>query len=68
LHANLLHICGISFLAVFLLLSLLALAMHMITLVFPERRIATDAPVVAAITSTVASVYPGARVTRIEEE
>jgi hypothetical protein len=65
---NLLTACGIAFLAVFVLLSLLAGLMQLITALFPERRPAMDASLVAAITSTVATVLPGARVTTIEEQ
>jgi len=36
--------------------------------IFPERATAVDAPVVAAISSAVASLSPGARVTKIQEE
>jgi hypothetical protein len=65
---SLVAVCGIAFAAVFVLLALLAVAMHAITILFPERKAAIDSHVVAAISSTVASLYPGARVTRIEEE
>jgi hypothetical protein len=64
---NLLTACGIAFLAVFVLLSLLAGLMSLITIVFPERQRRTDPVLVAAITSSVASLYPGSRVTKIEE-
>ena len=64
---NLLTACGIAFLAVFVLLSLLAGVMSLITILFPQRQSTTDPAVVAAITSSVASLYPGARVTKIEE-
>jgi hypothetical protein len=65
---NLVAVCGIAFVAVFTLLALLAVVMQLITVVFPERRPAVDSTVVAAISGTVASFVPGARVTRIEEE
>jgi Na+-transporting methylmalonyl-CoA/oxaloacetate decarboxylase gamma subunit len=65
---NLVAVCGIAFAAVFTLLSLLAVVMQLITVVFPERKSIVDPPVVAAISSTVASLVPGARVTRIEEK
>ena len=60
--------CGLAFVSVFVLLSVLAVVMQAITALFPERAEVVDAAVVAAISATVASVYPGARVTRIEEE
>lgn len=65
---NLISACGIAFAAVFVLLAVLAGMMQLITLIFPERKFAVDPTVVAAISSTVASVYPGSRVTRIEEK
>ncbi len=42
--------------------------MKLITAVFPDRAASMDPVLVAAISTTVASIYPGARVTRIEEE
>jgi hypothetical protein len=65
---SLLPLCSIAFVSVFILLAFLAVAMYLITVIFPERREAVDVVLAAAISSTVASVYPGARVTRIEEE
>jgi hypothetical protein len=67
-HQTILSICTIAFLAVFVLLGFLAVVMQLITVFFPERKVGIDQTLVAAISSTVASVYPGARVTRIEEE
>jgi len=60
--------CAAAFAAVFALLTFLAIVMQLITLVFPEDEPSTDAPVVAAISSAVAAVIPGAKVVRIEEE
>lgn len=65
---NLLTACGIAFLAVFVLLSLLAGMMQIITRLFPERSSSVESSLVAAITSSVAFLYPGARVTKIEEK
>ncbi len=65
---NLLTACGIAFLAVFLLLSLLAGLMQLITLIFPERKSSVDPVLMAAITSSVAILIPGAQVTKIEEK
>ena len=84
----LLDICGIAFAVVFGLLTLLAITIHVITLVFPasestEREPASlpqgkqppretqpevDLAVVAAISTAVATMIPGARVTRVEEK
>jgi len=65
---SLIAVCSIAFVSVFVLLGFLALAMHAITLAFPERRRGADQAVVSAIATSVAMLYPGARVTRIEEE
>jgi hypothetical protein len=64
---DLLVICALAFAAVFLLLALLALAMRIIMLVFPSREAGTDATVLAAVTSVVSTLYPGTRVTSVEE-
>jgi len=66
--ASLYSACLIALAAVFTLLSLLALTIELITTIFPERRHAIDPVLAAAISTTVASVFPGARVTRIEED
>jgi len=65
---SLFAVCGLAFLIVFLLLSFLAVVMYLITEAFPEREAALGPAMVAAISSTVATLIPGARVTRIEEE
>lgn len=61
-------VCATAFGVVFIVLAGLASAIRLLTLVFPVRPHALDAALVASVSSTVASVYPGARVTRIEEE
>ncbi len=65
---SLLPVCVIAFVSVFFLLAFLAGVMQLITVVFPQRRSSADPALVAAISTTVSSVVPGARVTRIEEE
>jgi hypothetical protein len=65
---SLFSVCAIAFASVFTLLSFLAVAMHFITVLFPEPDIRTDPAVVAAISSSIATVIPGARVTNIREE
>jgi len=42
--------------------------MYIITVLFPERTRAIDPTVIAAITTTVGTVIPGARVVQIEED
>lgn len=68
---QLLFICLSSLLAVFMLLTILAVTMRVLVAVFPEtlEKLATsDAALLAAITTAVASIFPGMRVTKVEEE
>ena len=67
-EASLSTICGVAFLAVFVLLITLAVVIRLITLAFPAHDQSDKAALVAAISAAVAAVYPGTRVTRIEEE
>jgi len=59
--------CSYSFLAVFILLGVLAVLFRLITALFPAGAKTDDAPVVAAIHTAVAVTFPEARVSRIEE-
>jgi hypothetical protein len=59
--------CYTAFAVVFLVLSLLALVIHIISLVFPARAVRTDPAVVAAIAAAVAAQLPGAQVVHIRE-
>ena len=67
-EVNLLTVCGAAFLTVFVLLFILAIVIRLTTLAFPPRDETDSAALIAAISGAVATVYPGARVTRIEEE
>jgi hypothetical protein len=67
---SLVVICGVAFLAVFCVLTGLAAAMRILTLVFPELEESIDSiepAVIAAITEGVKAAYPGTRVSQIEE-
>ena len=64
---SLFSICTIAIVAVFALLSFLAITLHVITVLFPARTDLLDPAVMAAISGTVASVIQGARVPNIEE-
>lgn len=66
--SSLLAACLTAMVAVFILLGLLALLIELITYGFPAAAHKTDPAVVAAISTVVAAAFPGARVTRIEEE
>ena len=65
---DLLHACVLAFVVVFVLLSFLALVMSWITCWFPERKEGPDPAVAAAIAGAVATLIPGARVTKVEEK
>jgi hypothetical protein len=64
---GLLQICAIAFLMVFAILTILALVMRLIIVIFPEKAVATDAAMIAAVTAAVQTVLPGTKVTTIEE-
>lgn len=65
---SLIAMCCIAFVAVFALLSFLAGTMRLITATFPVRAPRTDSALIAAISTTVSTLVPGARVVTIEEE
>jgi hypothetical protein len=64
---NLLTISVIAFIAVFTLLSVLAVVMHALTLLFPEKADEYDAALLSAVVTAAAAAYPGLRVTHVEE-
>ncbi len=68
---QLLFVCLSSFAAVFVLLTILAVTMRALIAVFPkvsEKLATNDAALLAAVTTAAASLYPGMRVTRVEED
>ena len=68
---QLLFICLSALLAVFVLLTILAIMMRILVALFPEtleRLTKSDAALIAAVTTAAASLYPGMTVTRVEEE
>lgn len=70
MDSNLFIICITAFGAVFGLLSLLALVMQGIMLVYPDGAKGTkgtDQAHIAVITSTFQALIPGSKITRIEE-
>ena len=73
MDTELLWICIPSFTGVFCVLAFLAITMHVITLIFPAKKMiaglagSDDATVYAAVTSTYARLYPGMKVSKIEE-
>ena len=64
---DLLAVCATAFVAVFLLLGVLAAVMRLMLAVFPEKAVETDAAVLASIATVMQSVYPGTKVTKVEE-
>lgn len=64
---NLVSLSLSAFLAVLLLLSLLALAIRALAFLFRDRTTAIDAALVAALHATVHQQRPGYRITRVEE-
>jgi len=73
MDTQLFWICVSSFVGVFGVLTFLALTMVVITMVFPAKKIIAkaagtdDAAMYAAISSTYARLYPGTKVSKIEE-
>jgi hypothetical protein len=67
-ETNLLLISVFAFLAVFLVLSVLAGLIKVLTHLFPPPVDGPDAAVLAAITSAASLAWPWMRVTRIEEK
>ena len=65
----LLTTCAAAFLAVFVLLAVLAVVMRLIQVAFPARETdsGSDAAMFAAIAAAMNSMYPGSTVTKIEE-
>ncbi len=57
----------VGYIVAFVVLGVLAIVMRLITLLFPERKEAGDAAVVAGVTATYQALFPGATVTKIEE-
>ena len=65
---DLLIICLSAFIAVFLILVVLSVIMRVITAVWPEKIKQADSAVIAAIHTTYNAIYPGTKITKIEEE
>ena len=59
--------CVTAFCAVATLLSILAAMMRLILAIFPEREDSVDAALVGAIASVTQQMYPGTKITKVEE-
>jgi len=66
--AELMLICAVAFLMVFVILAFLAVMMRVIMLFFPERKVKTDTALITAIAAAAQTVFPGTQVTHIEEK
>ena len=60
-------ICGIAFLAVFIILTLLAFLMRIIMLIFPEKVAKVDSALIAAVAAAIQTIFPGTKITKLEE-
>jgi hypothetical protein len=66
MQTNLLITCGIAFVAVMVLLSLLGGVIRLLTALFPDHSPEADPVLMGAIDKAVEEAFPGSRVTRIE--
>jgi len=64
---ELLLVCLSAFVVVFFLLAMLALVMRLIMAVFPEKILQSDSAYVAAIASVMSTLFPGTKITKVEE-
>lgn len=64
---NLLMLCVSSFASVFCVLIFLAVVMRLLIFFFPYKEEEADSAIYAAIHSAYATIYPGAKITKIEE-
>jgi hypothetical protein len=56
-----------AFVAVFLLLSFLAVVMRLLISAYPAKAGGIDSATIAAVTAAAAYAFPGTKVTRVEE-
>ena len=64
---DLLVVCLSAIVAVFFLLGFLAVVMRLLIAVFPEKLAGIDSATIAAVTAAAAYVFPGPKVTKVEE-
>jgi hypothetical protein len=64
---DLLVVCLSAFVAVFLLLSFLAVVMRLLMAAYPEKVGGIDSATIAAVTAAAAYAFPGTKVTNVEE-
>ena len=64
---EIIFICLSAFIAVFLILSILAVFMRLITELFSVEDTKEDSAIIAALATIVNHNYPGTKITKIEE-
>ncbi|MDA3859690.1 MAG: hypothetical protein PF445_00545 [Melioribacteraceae bacterium] len=64
---SILSICFSAILTVFLILSVLAISIQIITRLFPFKQEKEDTTIYAAIVSSYSVIHPGTKITKIEE-
>jgi hypothetical protein len=64
---ELLSVCVSAFIVVFIILTSLALFMRLIIILFPDKSGDDDKAVFAVIASVINRIYPGTKITKIEE-
>jgi len=64
---NIVVICFSAFALVMGVLAFLSLAIHALNVQFPQRITRIDQVLVAALSTTVSTLFGGARITKIEE-
>jgi hypothetical protein len=65
---ELISVCATAFLWVFSILLLLAVVMRAITLIFPDKEVGPDTARIAALSVVLTSLFPGSKITKIEEK
>ncbi len=65
---SLLNICVFALLMVFFILTVLFLLMRLVIFLFPSKKAHIDAAAMAALTAAVHSIFPGTKITKVEEE
>jgi hypothetical protein len=64
---GILSICFSAIVTVFLILSILAVLIKIITSLFPFKEVEKDSAIYAAIASGYSAIYPGTKITKIRE-
>jgi hypothetical protein len=65
---DLLAVCASAFAGVFVLLSVLALVMRLILVLFPVKEADSNSALIAAVSTVVHAMYPDTKITKIEEK